>query len=376
MITFRKDFYIIMDQTSMTYHEQTDIDNTLRLREILKTLPPFVKDYFRAIEPTTSTRTRISYAYDIRVFFQFLLNENPAFKNTSMSEISVSVLDQIKALDIEEYLEYLKVYGDRENLHTNGERALKRKMVALRGFYAYYYKHEMIQTNPSVLVDMPKIHDKAIIRLDADETAMLLDFIEHGGDELSGQKKVYWEKTKVRDLALITLLLGTGIRVSECVGLDITDVDFKNNGIKVVRKGGNEMIVYFGDEVESALRDYLAVREGITPLVGHENALFLSTQRKRIGIKAVENLVKKYASQITGTKKITPHKLRSTYGTALYQETGDIYLVADVLGHKDVNTTKKHYAAMDDQRRRRLLQQYACGKINPYIKIPLSDQNR
>ena len=336
----------------MTYHEQTDIDNTLRLREILKTLPPFAKDYFRAIEPTTSTRTRISYAYDIRVFFQFLLNENPTFKNISMSEISVSVLDQIKALDIEEYLEYLKVYGDRENLHTNGERALKRKMVALRGFYAYYYKHEMIQTNPSVLVDMPKIHDKAIIRLDADETAMLLDFIEHGGDELSGQKKVYWEKTKVRDLALITLLLGTGIRVSECVGLDITDVDFKNNGIKVVRKGGNEMIVYFGDEVESSLRDYLAVREGITPLAGHENALFLSTQRKRIGIKAVENLVKKYASQITGTKKITPHKLRSTYGTALYQETGDIYLVADVLGHKDVNTTKKHYAAMDDQRRR------------------------
>ena len=211
----------------MTYHEQTDINNTLRLREILKTLPPFAKDYFRAIEPTTSTRTRISYAYDIRVFFQFLLNENPTFKNISMSEISVSVLDQIKALDIEEYLEYLKVYGDRENLHTNGERALKRKMVALRGFYAYYYKHEMIQTNPSVLVDMPKIHDKAIIRLDADETAMLLDFIEHGGDELSGQKKVYWEKTKVRDLALITLLLGTGIRVSECVGLDITDVDFK-----------------------------------------------------------------------------------------------------------------------------------------------------
>ena len=353
MITFRKDFYIIMDQTSMTYHEQTDIDNTLRLREILKTLPPFAKDYFRAIEPTTSTRTRISYAYDIRVFFQFLLNENPAFKNISMSEISVSVLDQIKALDIEEYLEYLKVYGDRENLHTNGERALKRKMVALRGFYAYYYKHEMIQTNPSVLVDMPKIHDKAIIRLDADETAMLLDFIEHGGDELTGQKRVYWEKTKIRDLALITLLLGTGIRVSECVGLDITDVDFKNNGIKVVRKGGNEMIVYFGDEVESALRDYLAVREVITPLAGHENALFLSTQRKRIGIKAVENLVKKYASQITGPKKITPHKLRSTYGTALYQETGDIYLVADVLGHKDVNTTKKHYAAMDDQRRRR-----------------------
>lgn len=341
-----------MDKTQFTYHEQVNINNTLRLRDILKTMPDFAKDYFRSIEPTTSTRTRISYAYDIRVFFQFLLDENPAFRNKSMEDITIEVLDQIKPVDIEEYLEYLKVYQSDDGLKTNGERAMKRKMVALRGFYAYYFKREMIQTNPTLLVDMPKIHDKAIIRLDVDETASLLDYIEHAGDSLSGQKKVYWEKTKTRDLALVTLLLGTGIRVSECVGLDIGDVDFKNNGIKVTRKGGNEMVVYFGDEVEQALRDYLAQRSGITPLAGSENALFLSSQRKRIGVQAVENLVKKYAGQITTTKKITPHKLRSTYGTTLYQETNDIYLVADVLGHKDVNTTKKHYAAMDDKRRR------------------------
>lgn len=113
------------------------------------------------------------------------------------------------------------------------------------------------------------------------------------------------------------------------------------------------MIVYFGQEVEKALKNYLEVRKGITPVTGHEHALFYSTQRKRIGIQAVENLVKKYTREITTAKKITPHKLRSTYGTALYQETGDIYLVADVLGHKDVNTTKKHYAAIDDNRRRK-----------------------
>ena len=170
---------------------------------------------------------------------------------------------------------------------------------------------------------------------------------------MSGQKKMYYEKTKIRDLAIVTLLLGTGIRVSECVGLDIQDVDFKNNGIKVVRKGGSEMIVYFGPEVETALRNYIEFRKGITPLAGHENALFYSTQRRRIGVQAVENMVKKYAREVTTTKKITPHKLRSTYGTSLYRETGDIYLVADVLGHKDVNTTKKHYAAMDDSRRRK-----------------------
>ena len=335
-----------------TYREHTDTENILKLRQVLSTLPAFCKDYFRAIDSTTTTKTRISYAYDIRIFFQFLLDENPAFKNYAMTDFSVAVLDQIKAVDLEEYMEYLKVYQNGDKTETNGERGLKRKISALRSFYAYYYKREMIHTNPTVLIDVPKIHDKSIIRLDTDEVALLLDYIEHCGDSLTGQKRVYYEKTKERDLAIVTLLLGTGIRVSECVGLDIEDVDFKNNGIKVTRKGGNEMVVYFGEEVEKALKRYLEIREGITPLAGHEHALFYSAQRKRMGVQAVENMVKKYSRQITTTKKITPHKLRSTYGTALYQETGDIYLVADVLGHKDVNTTKKHYAALDDSRRR------------------------
>nr|WP_297883778.1 tyrosine-type recombinase/integrase [uncultured Blautia sp.] len=341
-------------ENKQTYHEHTDIENTLRLRQVLATLPPFCKDYFRAIDATTTAKTRISYAYDIRIFFQFLLETNPSLKDKSMTDLTVQILDQVKAVDLEEYQEYLKVYQNHnaDKLETNGERGLKRKVSALRSFYAYYYKREMIETNPSVLVDVPKIHEKSIIRLDTDEVALLLDHIEHAGDSLTGQKRVFWEKTKERDLAIVTLLLGTGIRVSECVGLDIEDVDFKNNGIKVTRKGGNEMVVYFGPEVEKALKAYLEVRENITPLSGHEHALFYSAQRKRIGVQAIENLVKKYAREITTTKKITPHKLRSTYGTALYQETGDIYLVADVLGHRDVNTTKKHYAALDDARRR------------------------
>ena len=141
--------------------------------------------------------------------------------------------------------------------------------------------------------------------------------------------------------------------MSECVGLDVEDIDFKNNGIRVIRKGGAEAIVYFGEEVEQALKNYLPVREGITPIAGHEHALFFSSQRKRMGVRSVENLVEKYASQVTTVKHITPHKLRSTYGTALYHETGDIYLVADVLGHKDVNTTRRHYAAMDENTRRK-----------------------
>jgi len=327
----------------------------MRLREVLKTLPPFAKDFFRAIEPRSSARTRINYAYDLRIFFRFLIEVNPVYKNYTVEQFKVQDLERIEPVDIEEYMEYLKVYSrnDDGELITNGERGLKRKMSALRSFYNYYFTHQSISKNPTLLVDMPKLHDKAIIRLDTDEVAMLLDFVESAGEKLTGQALSYYQKTKSRDLAILTLLLGTGIRVSECVGLDVNDVDFKNNGITVTRKGGNQMVVYFGDEVSDALLAYIeGDRKSITPLSGHENALFLSTQRKRMGVQAVENMVKKYARQVTPNKKITPHKLRSTYGTSLYKETGDIYLVADVLGHKDVNTTKKHYAAIDEDRRR------------------------
>ena len=342
-----------MGKDIKTYQEQTYIDNTLRLRDVLNTMPPFVKDYFRAIEPTTSARTRISYAYDIRVFFRFLIANNPVYKDYTLDMFELKDLEQIEPVDIEEYQEYLKVYQSNDKHITNKEQGLSRKMSALRSFYAYYFKRQAIQKNPTLFVDMPKIHDKAIIRLDIDEVAMLLDYVEECGDKLTGQRKVYYEKNKSRDLAILTLLLGTGIRVSECVGLDLQDVDFKNNGIKVTRKGGSEMVVYFGEEVRNALLNYMeGPRASATPLPDHENALFLSTQRKRIGVQAVENMVKKYARDVTPNKKITPHKLRSTYGTTLYKETGDISLVADVLGHKDVNTTKKHYAAIGDDRRR------------------------
>ena len=180
---------------------------------------------------------------------------------------------------------------------------------------------------------------------------LLLDEVE-SGEQLTPKQKAYHEKTKVRDLALLTLMLGTGIRVSECVGLNVKDIDWKNGGIQIHRKGGKEVTVYFGREVEDALLDYLDERKRIIPEEGHEDALFLSLQRKRLTVRSVENLVKKYSRTVTPNKKITPHKLRSTYGTNLYRETGDIYLVADVLGHSDVNTTKKHYAALEDERRR------------------------
>lgn len=333
------------------YHEQQHIKNITKMREVLDTLPGFCKQYFRGIENVTSARTRLGYALDLRIFFEFLQEKNSALKGKEIKEYKLSILDQLSREDIEEYLDYLSYYEKEGKFYTNDERGKSRKLASLRSFYHYYFTCELIEKDVASLVPMPKLHEKEIIRLDPDEVAILLDAVENG-ENLTENEKRFHNKTKVRDLALLTLLLGTGIRVSECVGLNIKDVDFKNDGIKIRRKGGAETVIYFGDEVRNALLDYLEEREHIIPASGSEDALFLSLQNKRIAVRSVEKLVKKYASKVTSLKKITPHKLRSTYGTALYRETGDIYLVADVLGHKDVNTTKKHYAALEDERRK------------------------
>ncbi len=337
---------------SNNYHDEQAKQNILKMRAVLETLPPFCKSFFRGIEEYTSARTRLAYAYDIRLFFEYMHENNAVCAKTEIKDYPISLLDQITRLDIEEYLEYMTLYAKDGKEISNDERGKARKLAALRSFYNYFYQNEMISSNPASLVPLPKLHEKEIIRLEPNEVAILLDQVEDG-TKLTKKELEYHKKTKVRDVALLTLLLGTGIRVSECVGLDIKDVNFEVGGIKVRRKGGYEAVIYFGEEVETALLDYLEQREQIIPTEGHEDALFLSLQNRRLAVRSVENLVKKYASRVTTLKKITPHKLRSTYGTALYQETGDIYLVADVLGHSDVNTTRKHYAAQADERRRR-----------------------
>lgn len=335
------------------YNEQVDIENIKKLRTMLSELPAFFKDFFRGIEPRTQSRTQIAYAYDIKIFLQFLLEENPSIKKSynNVTEIPISVLESLTVTDIEEYMEYLKYRDTDGKKISNKENAIKRKISTLKSVFKYFYRTEKISENIMERVQLPKLHSKEIIRLDIDEVAMMIDEAERG-EGLSDRQRAYHGKTKVRDVALLSLLLGTGIRVSECVGLDISDVDFKNNGILIHRKGRKEVTVYFSDEVKEALQNYYDERVLILEESGHEGAFFLSMQNKRLSVRSVENLVKKYAKIISPLKKITPHKLRSTYGTNLYKETGDIYLVADVLGHSDVNTTKKHYAAIEDDRRR------------------------
>ena len=329
----------------------------LKIRELLKELPGFCQEFFRGIENNTLVRTRYAYAVDLKTFFKFAVTELAQFEGREVLSLTLSDLDNMTTTDFEKYMSYVSLYsdlGDKDGIqreHTNQERAKARKLATLRSMYKYFCKKEKITTNPPSLIDLPTIRDKSIIRLEPDEVAILLDVVE-SGQGLTGRQQKYHERTKARDLAILTLFLGTGIRISELVGIDMDDINFTSNEFSIIRKGGKQDILVFGDEAREALLHYMMEREKMAACEGHEDALFLSLQNRRITVRAVENLVKKYSLIATPQKKISPHKLRSTYGTALYRETGDIYLVADVLGHRDVNTTRKHYAAVSEDRRR------------------------
>ena len=336
---------------NQTYYNEQTINNTKKLRNVLKDFPDFALDFFTGIENKTSALTRLNYAYDLRTFFNWAINETNLFRGKSVFDLEVSDLEKFHTTHFERYMSYLTSYTDENgDIITNGERGKARKIAAVRSFFKYYFRREMISVDLASKIEMPKLHEKPIIKFENDEVYKFLDTVESGYG-LSGHEKGFHKHTRVRDVAMMTLLLGTGLRVSECVGLNVDDLDFKINALKVTRKGGNQVILYFSDEVKIALYDWLEERAA-NPLLVDEPALFTSLQNRRISARAVEKLVKKYAEIVTPLKHITPHKLRSTYGTRLYQATQDIYIVADVLGHRDVNTTKKHYAAISDQIRR------------------------
>lgn len=341
------------------YRDEVDAKRITQIREISRGLPQACGDFLRAIAVTTSTLTRLAYAIDLNTFFEFLHAERVYYAQKPITLLDDQDLDHLTQSDLTAYTEYLTYYLKSDENHAEPDRVLvnhdlsiKRKLCSIRSFYDYLFKNQRIGSNVTELVPLPKIHEKPILRLSKEELEKLLSTAQDGAEMSKGQQR-FQKITARRDYAMLILFLGTGMRVSELVGINLRDLDMENNAVLVTRKGGNQVVLYFPPETADALGEYLAERQEIEALPGHEDALFLSLQKKRISQRAVQNLVKKYAAIAAPLKpRISPHKLRSTYATNLYQETGDIYLVADVLGHTSVDTTRKHYADMTDARRR------------------------
>lgn len=337
--------------SSSDFYTQRNLKNLETIEKLLENeLPDFCQDYFLAIDSQTSSLTRLNYAHDLKIFFYFLLQRR--FKNySSVKDFTLLDLESITNYDVEIFMSYLSRYNYQGKIHTCNDRAKARKLSSVRAMFKYFFNLGMISVDNSAKVATPKLHGKPIIRLDGQEVFNIIDVAETG-DGLSPHQRAFHEKNRVRDSAILILFLGTGIRISELVGLNNEDINFKDNSFIVTRKGGNKSILYFDENVADALMRYIDFKQECGLPTDEKDPLFLSSHRTRITVRAVENLVQKYAKIVSPLKKISPHKLRSTYGTQLYKATGDIYVVADVLGHKDVNTTRKHYAAISDDTRR------------------------
>ena len=303
-----------------------------------------------------SPNTVEAYTEGLKRFFDFISNQS-GFKNVSLNGLKAAdVLDVLTYDDIQEYLDTLNTHtvidkysNQKEVLSSPSSRA--RKISSLRSFYRFYFRTGEIKNNLSDLMDLPKIPDKNIVTMDKSQVQRILAAVNDTAGMSEGEILRHSKIIK-RDHAIMMLFFGTGIRVSELVGIDISDIDFYNASLLITRKGGDEDEVYFGSEVQGALEDYvLADREAL--LAGKDDpALFISMQHKHMNVRSVQLMIKGYAEKAGLNMKVTPHALRRTFGTNLYEETSDIYLVADALHHSSVETTRKHYASMSKDHKR------------------------
>ena len=322
---------------SEVYKKEIDKKNIEKTEKILSSLPFYIREYFVSRRSNTSTRTRLAYAYDLRSFFNWLKETTPEFFNKEIKEITIEEFGKITAKDIEDYIFFLQ--SKPEN--TNANVSVARKLACLSSVFGYFSNRDVIMKNPCDAVTPPKVHDIEIITLTPVEIGDLLNIIEFGSDQFSSKQENYLRKTRLRDLTIVVLMLTTGIRVSECVSLDISNIRLDECLMSVIRKGGNVASVALSDEAIEVLTEYLGWRKNLNT---DESALFLSMQGKRICVQSIEDMLKKYTRAAGIDKPITPHKLRKTYGTQLYRETGDIYLVASSLGHSSPTTSARSYA--------------------------------
>ncbi len=347
-----------MGKNSKYYKDLRKI-KTAKIKEIQKQIPLYTSAYIDSCIRNHKINTAYEYASDVLLFFQFLKDRNPKCKNLKTCDIPLDILEFLNAEDINEFQSYMKS-DDGTSPHMVSDRTLARKMASMRSFFAYMAEKKFISDDPTLKADKnKKLVENDIKRLNTDEANRLIQAVKEtkaATDRGSARSR----NVSKRDLAIVTLFLNTGIRVSECVGMDVSDVDFVQNTIKIVRKGGKETHLYMNKIVQETMRDYLQNGRPLLTDDPKEKALFLSLKRNRMAVRSIEAMLKKFKTSAGISENVSPHTLRRTYGTTLYNKTGDIYMVADVLGHKDVNTTVKHYAAMDEEHKK------SAAEVNLY----------
>ena len=293
----------------------------------MRDAPPIISDFLTYMETIKgkSSNTVDEYALDLRMFFRYLVCKKKSLDNLDMESIDLNAYDYefVKSINLSDIYDFL-LYLARERKDKNATRA--RKIAAIRSYFKYLMTHKIIRENPASLLEVPKIKKSLPVHLSLDESVALLDSVDG--------------KHHIRDYAIITLFLNCGIRLSELVGINMTDV--YDEYIKVTGKGNKERIVYTNEACRDAIAEYVKVRpvDGVT--YEHKNALFLSERKRRISTKTVQHLVKKFiAAAGLDTQRFSTHKLRHTAATLMFQHGNvDVRTLSEILGHAQLTTTQ------------------------------------
>ena len=328
--------------------------------------PPILRDfltYHEAIQGH-SRKTVDEYFLDLRNFFRFIkIEQNKVprtaeFESIDISDVDLELVRSVTLTDVYAYMNYLS--RDRAQRPNSGQTGygLKatsraRKVAAIRSFYKYLTnKAKVLTENPMQDLDAPRTKKSLPRYLDLDGSIQLLESVDGPFQE--------------RDRCILTLFLNCGLRISELIGLNATDV--RGDQLRVLGKGNKERILYLNDACIQALQDYLTVRPGQQAI--DKNALFLSRRRTRISKAAVEKLVKKYLMKAgLDSTQYSPHKLRHTAATLMLQNGVDVRTLQELLGHENLNTTQI-YTHVDNDNLRMAARATPLGSVKSGSQKP------
>ena len=338
------------------YQKQVEAEYLEKIQALTPRLPAFWDDYYIARKGRRSIRTMLAYASDLSLFCEYITESVPELQGKNPSSLDAGDFAAVKKRDIELYMDYITKYEHDGKEVTNCAASRNRKLTTIKSVYKWLLSEEQIEKNPAEFVETAKLGKRAPDAYDPGEVATIISEA-YTGDGLSDRMKAHHDNYAVRDHAIMMVLFGTGMRVSELVGLNISDLDERNMYFIVHRKGGNEEAVYASQEVIDAVKAYMHERNNLLAKKGIKtDALFLSSRVKRISVDSVEILMKKYAGSSLGAskgRKAHPHQARASFATNLLSETGgDLHLVSKALGHASSKVTEEHYLKDDENRRR------------------------
>lgn len=333
-------------------------DIFLQCEELERQLPSFLRGFFAYLRSNVLPLTRLAYLHDVRFFLQYLISETDLTQAGKVRDIKLTELAQVQAVDVNMFIDYCRRYKVETEqavyMYENSNKTLARKKSSVSVLFKYLYRDGLVEKNITDGFDpirVPRPGEKEVKALQDDEVMVMLDAVT-AGTGLTEREHLYWEKTRLRDKAILILFLTYGLRLSELAQLNISSFNFSRGEFKIYRKRGKESIMPLNKSATAVVTDYIKQErppaEKLAP--EHADALFLSLQGKRMTERQIREMVKKYTSIALHTSRrsgYSPHKLRATAATSLIGRGNSIYDVAALLDHEQVTTTQlyaKHKA--------------------------------